>query len=90
VKLDPADITGELRPVIREVVANVMEELRAADAKVNGRLAYTESEAAALIGVPRHVLRDVRLREHIPVKKVGKTIVWPRDILVSYLHDHPS
>ena len=30
------------------------------DAKVNGKLAYCEQEAAAVLGIAKHVLRDCR------------------------------
>jgi hypothetical protein len=60
-ELDPED----LKPLVQAVVNEAIAQLRADEAKLNGRLAFTEPEAAALIGVPRHSLRDARLRNEI-------------------------
>ena len=54
--------------------------------KLGGRLAYTEAEAASLVGVERHVLRDARLRHEIEASRVGKRIVYTRDELLRFLH----
>jgi len=41
----------DLRPLIKLVVSEVIEQLEEDRAKLDGRLAYTEPEAAALLGI---------------------------------------
>ena len=69
-KLDASDI-DELRPILRAVAIAVLEELRPAESAMEGRIAYPEDEAAALFGVPKHVLRDARYRGQISGKRLG-------------------
>jgi hypothetical protein len=83
-KLDAGDIES-LRPIIAAVVSDVLAELRTDQAKLNGRIGYTESEAAAAIGVQRHVLRDARLRGEIAASRVGKRIVYQTTDLLKFL-----
>ena len=54
-----------LRPLIREVVVEVLDQFRQAEARTDGRLCYSEAEAARLLGLEPHVLRDERLRGRI-------------------------
>jgi hypothetical protein len=84
VKLDVSDLDG-LRPVIRAAVVAVLEELRADEAHLGDRLGYPEAEAAALLGVERHTLRDCRLRGEITGRLIGKRIVYGRAELVRFL-----
>jgi HEAT repeat protein len=51
-----------LRPLVQLAVAEALGRLEAERAKLNGRLAFTEPEAAVLLGVKAHVLRDCRRR----------------------------
>lgn len=78
----------ELRPLIETVVAEVLAATEADTFRVNGRLAYPESEAAALLGVRPHVLRDARLRGEIEAATVGRRIVYTTDALMAYLREH--
>jgi hypothetical protein len=87
-KLDASDIQ-ELEPVIRAAVVAVLDELRANEATLGNRLAYPEAEAAALLGIPRHVLRDARLRGEIVGRTVGRKILYSRDALLKFLSDDP-
>jgi hypothetical protein len=80
VKLDASDI-HDLKPVIAAVVAEVLAN---AD-KLNGRLAFPEAEAAALCGLPKHVLRDCRLRGEIRGRLVGKKTVYEKSELLKFL-----
>lgn len=75
----------DLKPVIAEVVAEVMLRLHAEQTAFDGRLAFTESEAAAAIGVPPHSLRDARLRQEIRGSRVGRRIVYSKEELLSFL-----
>jgi hypothetical protein len=79
-----------LRTLVRELVAEELARLQAdaihVDAGSN-RLAYSEEEeAAALIGVNTHVLRDERRRGRITASSiVGRRIRYTRADLLDYL-----
>ena len=88
-KLDPSDIR-DLEPAIRAVVVVVIDELRAKEAALGDRLAFTEAEAATMLGVPRHVLRDCRLRGEISGRKVGKRILYSRESLLRFISEKPQ
>jgi hypothetical protein len=79
--LDEAD----LRPLIEQIVAATLAESRSADARFGHKLAYTEPEAAALLSIRPHVLRDARLRGEIVGCRVGKRILYERDELSRFL-----
>jgi hypothetical protein len=53
-------------------------------------LGYTEGEAAAMIGVARHVLRDCRLRGEITARRVGKRFVYSRSTILRFLEGTPE
>lgn len=72
----------ELEPLIRRIVG---EALSGAAKLPAGRLAYTEAEAAALLGVPKHVLRDSRLRGEIQARRVGKGYLYSHAELTRFL-----
>ena len=74
-----------LRPVIQQIVAETVAQLKAEHSKFNDRIAYTEPEAAALLGVQAHVLRDLRRMGEIVGFKIGKRIVYMRADLVDLL-----
>jgi len=86
-KLEAQDIR-DLRPVISAVVAEVLLEMRGEGATLNGCLAMDEAEAAAALGVQRHVLRDCRLRGELSASKIGKKIVYSRHELLEFLQRH--
>ncbi|RIK75387.1 MAG: hypothetical protein DCC68_21295 [Planctomycetota bacterium] len=72
----------ELAPVIRQVVA---ETLAATAALPADRIGHTEAEAAALLGMAKHMLRDARLRGEIKGRRVGKSIYYGRGELIRFL-----
>ena len=74
-----------LRPLIHLAVAEALERMEAERAKFNGRLAFTEPEAAVLLGVKPHVLRDCRRRGELQGAKVGSKIVYTRADLLEFL-----
>jgi hypothetical protein len=78
---DPRD----LRPLVEQVVIEAIERLEVARAQVGDRLAYDEHEAAALIGVRRHVLRDARLRGELVASRIGRRVIYRRDDIVQFL-----
>jgi hypothetical protein len=76
----------ELRPIVAAVVAEVLAQLKDDQAALDGKLAYSEQEAAALLGLAPHQLRDERLRGRIAASSiVGRRIRYLRGDLVGYL-----
>ena len=80
-RLDDAEIRAVVALTVREVLDAIDDDRK----RFNGRLGYTEPEAAALIGVAHHVLRDCRLRGEITAKMVGKRNIYSRDSLLRFL-----
>lgn len=80
-KFDEAD----LRPLVQLIIGELLAELSPRLSNLNDRLAFTQPEAAALIGVTPATLRDARLRGEITGSKVGKKIVYSRDELAAFL-----
>lgn len=74
----------ELRPLIHTVVSEVVAQLGALP-DANSRLAFTETEAAAKLGLKSHQLRDARLRGEIQSVKLGGRIGYTREELAAYL-----
>jgi len=78
----------ELRPLVRAVVAEVLAELEARMVD-DGRLAFSEAEAADLLGIRPHVLRDARLRGEITACRIaGGRVRYTRHQLLEYLLSH--
>jgi hypothetical protein len=77
----------QLKPLISEIVEITLERLDKARATLPAdRLAFSEGEAAAMLGLEQHVLRDERLRGRISASQVvGRRIRYTRDDLVGYL-----
>lgn len=76
---------SDFRPLVADVVREVLDQTKNNDQRLNGRLAYHEAEAAELIGVARHTLRDCRLRGEITGSRIGKRIVYARDELLRFI-----
>ena len=77
---------GDLRPLIEATVQATIERLESQRERLGDhRLGYIEPEAAAMIGVPVHVLRDCRLRGEIGATKAGKRWVYTRAELLRFL-----
>ena len=75
----------ELRPLVHLAVAEAMARMEEERARFHGRLAFTEPEAAVLLGVKPHVLRDCRRRGELDGAKVGSKIVYTRADLLEFL-----
>jgi hypothetical protein len=72
-----------LRPLVASVVAEALAALPADSAKT---LAYTEPEAAELLGLHPHQLRDERRRGRIGCSRiVGNQVRYTRRDLLDYL-----
>ena len=74
-----------LRPLVQLAVAEALDRMEEERAKFKGRLAFTEPEAAVLLGVKPHVLRDCRRRGELQGAKVGSKIVYTRADLLDFL-----
>lgn len=76
----------ELRPIVREVVRLVIEELVELNQLVHGKLALTEPHAAELIELNSWQLRDLRLDGKIGFSQiVGGKIRYLQSDLLDYL-----
>jgi hypothetical protein len=84
VRLDTSDI-ADLQPIIAAAVRSTLDQIQASESKLADRLGFSEAEAAMLLGVPRHVMRDCRLRGEISARKVGKKFIYSRTALVEFL-----
>jgi excisionase family DNA binding protein len=73
----------DLRPIVETVVAEVLAQRQAVEQKLD-RIGYTEAEAAELLGMPRHKLRDARLRGEITARKVGRGFLYSRQKLIEF------
>lgn len=78
-ELDQAELSQLIRTVVRESLCELGWPA--------GRLALREHEAAAALGVARHVLRDMRLRGRIKGTRIGRTVVYSRDQVLAALSD---
>ena len=76
---------NELRPLIEQVVTQTLERLDRDRARVGDRIAFEEAEASMMLGVPRHVLRDMRLRGEVVAGKLGRRVVYSREQLLDLL-----
>ena len=75
-----------LEPLIRKIVADTVAELEAGRAQLDDKLAYSEPEAARLLGLQSHQLRDARLAGKIQCSKItGRRIRYMREDLLQYL-----
>ena len=76
----------ELQPIIKAAVEETLARIEEDRARLPaGRLAFLEAEAAGLIGIPAHSLRDCRRRGEIEAVKLGGRIGYTRTELLAYL-----
>jgi hypothetical protein len=75
-----------LRPLIRDVVAEVLAALEQDRKPLDGKMAYGEAEAARLLSLHPHQLRDERRRGRIAASVgPGRKILYRREDLLEYL-----
>lgn len=72
------------KDIVHQIVRQVVEQILEAHDE-SGRLGYCEHEAARLLGIPKHRLRDARLRGEIRAGKIGKLTMYSRRQLLAYL-----
>ena len=71
--------------MIKLVVAEVMAEIEQLKKANTERLVYSEVEAASMLGLHRHQLRDIRRRGEIShTRIVGRRIGYTMSDLVAY------
>ena len=76
----------ELAPVIAATVQATLARIAADSAKLGDKLAFDEPEAARLLSLESHQLRDERLRGRITASViVGRRIRYRREDLLEYL-----
>jgi len=77
---------ADLQPLVEAVVRQTVEQLQADSMLAgDGRIAVLETEAASLIGVKSHTLRDARLRGEITATKIGGRIGYEISEIRAYL-----
>lgn len=75
-----------LEPLIRRVVEETLARLEEDRARLGDRLAYSEAEAAALLALEPHQLRDERRRGRVTASVgPGRKILYSREDLTRYL-----
>ncbi len=75
-----------LRPVIEQAVEAALARVEEARAIAGAKLCYSEAEAAAMLELQPHQLRDERLRGRINASSiVCRRIRYMREDLVNYL-----
>ena len=76
----------ELKPLVREIVQAVLSETDQLKHLLNGKLAVTEPEAAAMLALNPWQLRDLRLSGKITHSRiVGGRVRYTPDDLIGYL-----
>jgi hypothetical protein len=82
----PAEL---LKPLVQQVVAETLAALEADRQQLGDKLACGEAEAARLLGLAQHQLRDERLRSRIQASVgPGRRIMYTRQDLLNYLQEH--
>jgi hypothetical protein len=78
-----------LRSLVQEIVTAILAEQQSQNPVLNGRLAFKEKEAAALLGLNPWQLRDLRLAGKVHFSRiVGNQIRYTPDDLRRYLAEH--
>jgi hypothetical protein len=71
----------EIGPIIRDVVRGEIASL----AEINQPLAYSEADAAKLLGVPIWTLIELRKKAKIKAVRAGRHWIYARSDLLFYL-----
>jgi hypothetical protein len=80
-----------MRPLIAEVVSATIAQLESVRATLpDNRLAYSEAEAADMLGLNPNQLRDERKRKRIKAATgPGRKVLYTRQQLLDYLASRP-
>ncbi|NLX55876.1 MAG: helix-turn-helix domain-containing protein [Planctomycetaceae bacterium] len=76
-----------LKPLVNEVVRQTLAECREMFESQPARLAWKEDEAAQLIGMQPHQLRDRRLEGRVLATKIGRSWYYCREELMKLFAD---
>jgi|ERR1700685_655109 len=80
--IDPDDLV----PLIQRVVAETVAKLDQERTPFGSRLAFSEAEAAAMLGLEEHNLREARRKGAIQASRiVNRRVVYSRADLLAYL-----
>jgi hypothetical protein len=74
-----------LAPLVERIVSQTLDRLGDERERLGSRLAYPLSEAAKLLGVRAHVLRDARRRGEIRGRVIGRKLLFTRGELMRFL-----
>ena len=77
-----------LRPLIMQCLGEALAELERvkASSPSGPRLCYSEAEAAQMLGLARHQLRDLRRRQEISASRlVGQRVAYLHEDLIGFL-----
>jgi hypothetical protein len=73
-------------PLVEAIVTKVLAKIETAQDRMGDKLAYDEPEAARLLDLKTHQLRDARLRGDIVASKItGRRIRYAKQDLLNYL-----
>jgi hypothetical protein len=79
-----------LRPIVQAVVTEALARLEMDRAKLTAKIAFTEAEAARLLSLRQHQLRDERRRGRVKCSHgPGKMILYQPAHLIEYLMSRP-
>lgn len=73
--------------VIQQIVTDTVRAVLHEDGRLNGRLGFTEREAASMLGIAKHVLRDCRLRGEIAGFRAGRGVCYSREELLRFMSE---
>lgn len=84
IQFDPDD----LRPLVQQIVAETLAATNTDIHTDDGRLAWSEAEAAAMLGLETHVLREQRRKGRIVCcnAKPGRRILYRREQIDAFLN----
>lgn len=78
-----------LAPIIEAAIERTLARFNAANAALPEKLCYSEAEAARMLELNHHQLRDERRRGRIKASRiVGRQVRYLRDDLQDYLLRH--
>ena len=81
IELEASDLAAIAAAVVDEIARR--ESL--SETLPSSRLGYPEREAANLLGLPWYALRNARRRGEIGGRRIGRSVVYSRAALLSWL-----
>ena len=78
----------DVRPIVRACLVEILEREDGILSQLDReRIAYPEREAAALLGVAPHVVRDLRLKGQLHGKRFGRGVLYEKQELIRFLRE---